>query len=167
MEVARHICVHCRRQGAIATNSQVRLAKVSIARQEAWVDRCPRPRATHTDAITITHRGFCSSGGVNKAVEIGWNAEAVRVKNALVIGQVVLLIGQWDTPLHRVVRAQCTTWATIPRTRFAHAFQNIFPVVIWVGFGGIHDVFVQIVNPACRAICPSHLCAAHEGILFA
>ena len=94
-----HVRVHRRRQHAVGVHVQVLLVKVGIARQEARMDRGPGPRPAHADAVAAVHHRFCGLRGVQQLVEVGRNLQLVGLEDALVVGDVVLLIGQRDTPL--------------------------------------------------------------------
>ena len=162
----RHVGVHRGRQLAVRVHVQVHLLEAGIARQEARVDRRPGPRAAHTDAVATVHHRLGGLGGVQKLVDVGRNLQPVRIEDALVVGDVVLLVGQRDAPLLGIIRPQSAAGLAVPGTGLDHARQEVIEGIARVGLGRVLDVFVQVVDPAGRAIGPGHVGARHEGVVF-
>ena len=166
VELTRAGGVHRRRQFG-AVDHQIALTKVGIGRQESGVDRRPGAAAPHPDAINTVKIRLRLRGHRDQLIHIGRHIRADLRQHVGVVAEVVLLIPPRDAPLFGIGRAQLTPRFPVPRTRLAHAFQHIAPVVGRVRLGRVVDPVVVIDDPTRRPVGPGHIGAQHERVVLA
>ena len=131
------------------------------------MDRRPGARTTHADAVDAATDilGELGRRG-NQLVHIAGDLDANLVEHPMVVGDVVLLEAPRNAPLLGVCRTQFAARLAVPGAGILDAGQEVIPGIFRVGLGRILDPFVEIGDPAGRAIGPGHVGAGHEGVVF-
>ena len=130
------------------------------------MDGRPGARAADADAVGTSRILGDFGCDLDHFIEVLRGLDADLVEDLAIIGNVVELIAPRNAPLLGLAGAELGARDAVPCRRGPQSGQHVFPGERRIGFCGILDVGVEVLDPACRTVGPGHVRAGHEGVVL-